>query len=97
MSQRNSDIMREVVEWLLVMGRPFIWGGDFQVPPQELAKVGFRKKIRAAIIAPGTSTLRHSDRAIDYWIVSDALSPFIMDVDVDDSRISTSISRTAFQ
>lgn len=70
------------------MGRPFIWGGDFQVPPEELAGAGFFKKLRAAIVAPGASTLRHSDRTIDYWIVADTLSPFIMDVDVVDASIS---------
>ena len=34
LSQRNFDIMWAVAEWIVAIGRPFIWGGYFQGPPQ---------------------------------------------------------------
>ncbi len=63
----------ELITRLRQAGRPFVVGGDWQVPPNELALTKLDRHLEATIIAPPSATNRASGSKIDYFLVSNSL------------------------
>ena len=51
LSKANAAILAEIGKALQVMNIPFIWGGDFNMPPETLAASEVHTRTRAAIVA----------------------------------------------
>ncbi len=64
---------------------PFVIGGDFQVPPEELANAGFGDQVGGTLISSGAArgtcrTSRHSSE-LDYFFVNKALALAVKSID----------------
>ncbi len=62
-----------IVQRLVSSGLPFILGGDWQLPPDELRRSDFIRLIDGEIISSGKPTNITSGSELDYFIVSRSL------------------------
>ncbi len=58
---------------LMLLGRPFILGGDWQILPEELMGTGLPDFLDAEVCRPNQPTNLVSGREIDYFLVSKSL------------------------
>ncbi len=76
----NLDLLGKAGTFLAAQGEhcPFIVGGDFQVPPEDIATVGLANELKAALVASrharGTCRTARSAREIDYFYVSTGMT-----------------------
>ncbi len=83
------DFWRAVAYQLKAIGLPIILMGDWQTTPSEMESTGFPRMLDAVVCAPRTFTNTTSRRTIDYFIVSNSLAEFVLDVEVSvDTRFS---------
>ena len=73
-SRPNSRIMGELIQLVKTWKGMWIIGGDFNLPPEEIAATNILAEIEGRICAPGEPTT-DSGRQIDYAIVHKALEP----------------------
>ena len=74
LSQRNLRMLSLIDKWLCSQNRPFVWAGDFNNLPEDVAAAGVLNGSRSVVCPLTTPTLRFADRVMDYFIVSDDLS-----------------------
>lgn len=90
----NRNILAAVAEAVAPMVGPFIIGGDYQMPPQQLEDTGFAQLLNGKVLAPpcGHATLRRPDgkaTIIDMFVVSRGLAAATCDVQVMAEREAT--------
>ena len=66
--------LKEIAQAAAASGIPFIFGGDWQVSPTQLASSGFPRVIDARIIAPASPTTAVSRHPLDYFVVSSSIA-----------------------
>lgn len=64
----NLDLLQSIGAMLATLRGPWIIGGDWQCPPDELSETGWLKTVKRVIFASAASTC--GDRVIDYFVVS---------------------------
>ncbi len=67
---RQLGLWRYMVEWMRLLGLPFIIGGDMQVTPKEVQTTRLCDLIQGRVIAPSGATTTMANRVIDMFIVS---------------------------
>ncbi len=70
---RQTGLWRYAVEWIRLLGLPFVIGGDLQVTPKEIQTSRLCDLIQGKVIAPSGTTTTLADRVIDMFIVSKGL------------------------
>ncbi len=76
----NIDLLGKVGGFLAAQGegRPFVVGGDMQMPPEDLAHVGLASELSAVLVASrdprGTCRTARAARELDYFLVSAGLA-----------------------
>ena len=70
----NLDLLQNVAAVVATLKGPWIIGGDWQCPPEELRSTGWLKTVKGVIYAPKAPTCGDGDRIIDYFVVSEDLA-----------------------
>ena len=68
----NLDLLQCIGAMLATLRGPWIIGGDWQCPPDELRDTGWLKTVKSVIYAPDAPTC--DDRVLDYYVVSEDLA-----------------------
>jgi len=87
--ERNTRMLSDMAVWLRALGRPYVWGGDFQMSPDDLANTGVTNILGARIHTAGTETHIGTGREIDMFIVSPELSPLVKSVTARRTTLAT--------
>ena len=56
LSARNRHLLLVIAEELARLRRPYVWAGDFQVPPEVIEASGLLGSIAGAVVAPDAET-----------------------------------------
>ncbi len=75
MARGQVAFWRALAARLLVLGRPFVIMGDFQVEPEAMRRTELCRLLDAVIVSPGCATNLVTGTQIDYFVVSRALLP----------------------
>ncbi len=67
---KQLPLLIKMAELLKAIGLPFVIGGDWQIPPEQLEATGIPRALNATIIAPTGATNLHSKKCMDYFMVS---------------------------
>ncbi len=67
-------LWRCLVQLLTALALPFVIGGDWQVQPCEMARMGLDRVLGAKICASGLATNAQPGNEIDYFLVSECLT-----------------------
>ena len=68
----NLDLLEAIGARIGTLKGPWIIGGDWQCPPDDLRETGWLKTVKGTIYAPAAPTC--GDRALDYFVVSEGLA-----------------------
>ena len=68
----NLDLLQCIAAVIGTLRGPWILGGDWQCPPDELRSTGWLKTVKGVIYAPEAPTC--GDRVLDYYVVSEELA-----------------------
>ena len=68
LSQRNLRMLSLIDKWLYSQHRPFVWTGDFNNLPEDVAAAGVLNGSNSVVCPPTAPTLRFTDRVIDYFM-----------------------------
>ena len=68
----NLDLLEAIGARIGTLRGPWIIGGDWQCPPDDLRETGWLKTVKGTIYAPTAPTC--GDRALDYFVVSEGLA-----------------------
>ena len=62
-----------VAGWIASLGVAFVWGGDFNMLPDEIAQSGWVSNCKGVVVSPGDPTLRFHERTVDFFVVHETL------------------------
>ena len=91
-SEQNIAFLCEFGQVLRAINLTFVVGGDFKLAGEVLEQSGWLHALRARIGAPSNNTHTCLDskgkgRCMDFFVVSEALHPFVKHVPVDDNSM----------
>ena len=91
-SEQNIAFLCEFGQVLRAINLTFVVGGDFKLAGEVLEQSGWLHALRARIGAPSNNTHTCLDskgkrRGMDFFVVSEALHPFVKHVPVDDNSM----------
>ncbi len=84
----NLAHLRDIGNFLEAQGQhaPFVVGGDFQCPPDQMANAGFARRTAASIVATcdprGTCRSTTATTEIDYYVLHDAMTRGLQSVEL---------------
>jgi len=92
-SDRNTELMHEIMSTLVDSGLPWVLAADFNMEPSTMQEFLGRAEADAMVVAPttalGTCRQAGTHRTYDYFIVSSHLRPLVTSVEVVEDFPST--------